>query len=112
MRHTLFTGRSMIIAAVLMAGCAANLPATVQVRAVSQSEARDLVFKYRQQASDLGELARRQEVEAQWYAGHFGPTDERVRVSREKAQQLWAAANEADQLARDYRLQVPHGQVN
>ena len=112
MRHTRFTKSSLLIVAVLMAGCAANLPATHQVKAVSQSEARDLAFKYRQQALDLSELAKRQEVEAQWYSSYVGPTDERFRVSREKAQQLWTAADQAEQLARDYRRQVPHGQVN
>lgn len=112
MRRALFTGSSLLIAAVLMAGCTTNLPATIQVKAVSQSEARDLAFKYRQQASDLSELAKRQELEAQWLTGHFGPTDDQVRVSHEKAQRLWAAADQAEQLARDYRRQVPHGQVN
>lgn len=114
-----FVNSSAIVFAAVMAGCAANLPdgigsapATVQAKAVSQSKARDLVFKYRQQASDLRELARRQEAEAQWSTGHVGQTDEQVRASRERARQWWAAAEEAEQLAHDYRRQVPHGQVN
>ena len=51
-------------------------------------------------------------MEVQWYSGHFGLTDEKVKLSREKAQQLWIASDEADQLAREYRRQVPQGQVS
>jgi hypothetical protein len=56
---------------------------------VSQSEARDFALTYRLQASDLRQLAKRQEVEVQWYPGHVGQSNEQVRLSREKAQQLW-----------------------
>jgi hypothetical protein len=56
---------------------------------VSQSEARDLAFTYRLQASDLRQLAKRQKVEVQWYTGHVGRSNEQVRLSREKAPQLW-----------------------
>jgi hypothetical protein len=51
-------------------------------------------------------------MEVQWYSGHFGLTDAQVKLSREKARQLWIAVDEADQLAREYRRQVPHGQVS
>jgi hypothetical protein len=108
-----------IILAVVMAGCAASLPesigsapAAVQAKFVSQSEARDLAFKYRQEAADLREMARRLDAEVRWLTGHVEPTDERVRRTRETAQRLWAAADQAEQLAQDYRRQVPHGQVN
>jgi hypothetical protein len=114
-----FTKSSTILLAVVMAGCAANLPesigsapAAVQAKFVSQTEARDLAFKYRREAAGLREMARRLEAEVQWLTGHLEPTDEQVRRSRETARQLWAAADQAEQLARDYRRQVPHGQVN
>ena len=74
--------------------------------------ARDLAFKYLQRTSDLREMARHLDMEVQWYSGHFGLTDEQVKLSREKAPQLWIAADEADQLAREYRRQVLHGQVS
>jgi hypothetical protein len=103
----------------MMAGCAANLPESigsapvaVQAKFVSQSEARDLAFKYRREAGDLREMARQLEAEVQWLTGHLEPTDEHVMRTRETARQLWAAADQAEQLARDYRRQVPHGQVN
>jgi hypothetical protein len=54
-------------------------------------------------------MARHLDMEAQWYSGHFGLTDEQVKLSREKARQLWIAADEADQRAREYRRQVPSG---
>jgi hypothetical protein len=79
---------------------------------VSQSETRDLAFKYRQEAAELREMARRLEAEVQWLTGHAESTDEQVRRSRETARQLWAAADQAEQLSRDYRTQVLHGQVN
>jgi hypothetical protein len=113
------TKSSTIILAVVMAGCAVNLPegngsapSAVRAGVVSQYEARDLAFKYRQQAADLREMARRLDAETQWLTGQDGSTDEQVRQDREKARQLWAAADQAEQLARDYRRQVPHGQVN
>ena len=43
--------------------------------------ARDLAFTYRQRASDLREMARHLDMEVQWYSGHFGLTDEQVKLS-------------------------------
>jgi len=50
--------------------------------------ARDLALTYRQRAS------------------------EQVMISSEKGRQLWLAADELDQLAREYRRQVPWGQMS
>jgi hypothetical protein len=120
MRPVQFLSKSSaIVLAVVMTGCAANLPegiasapAAVQPESVPQSEAANVAFKYRQQAADLRDMARRLDAEVQWLTGHGGSTDEQVRLSREKARQLWAAADQADQWAPDYRRQVPHGRVN
>ena len=57
-------------------------------------------------ASDLREMARHLDMEVQWYSGHYGLTVVQVKLSREKAQQLWIAADEPDQLARECRRQV------
>jgi hypothetical protein len=110
---------AIIVVVTVMVGCAGHLtegigpaPAAVQAEFVSQSDARDLAFKYRREAADLREMARRLEAEVQWLTDHVGSTDEQIRRSRETARQLWAAADQAEQLARDYRRQVPHGQVN
>ena len=116
MRQTRFLAGSAFVAAMLFAGCAteASAPvagATEEPRVVTQGEASDLMFKYRQQAMEFGDMARRMEVEANWYEGRFGQTDERAQESREKARQLWIAAQEAEQLAHEYGRQVPHGQI-
>jgi hypothetical protein len=78
---------------------------------VTQEQARHLVAKYRQQASDLRMLAQRSEGEARWYVGQFGADDQEGIRRQAQAQQLWAAAEKADRLARDYRRQVLHGQM-
>lgn len=108
---------SMVLAAAFLAGCATNgggptrsssdpMPAVA-----SQREASDLMFKYRQQATELRALAGRYELEAQSFARVRGEGDEQVRRSLENAKTLWAAADEADQLAREYQEAVPHGQI-
>lgn len=110
---------SVLTAVMLVAGCAGEVISHPSQETgvpagrayVTQEQARNLVAKYRQQASDLRMLAQRSEWEARWYAGQFG-ADDQERIRRQaQAQQLWAAAEEADRLARDYRRQVPHGQM-
>jgi hypothetical protein len=110
---------SMFVAALFLAGCATNLtersaaPNSLgKAQLVSQEQARQLTAQYRRYASDLREQAERTEWEARWYAGQFGADDREAIRHRAQAQQLWAAAEEVDQLARDYRRQVPHGQMN
>jgi hypothetical protein len=120
MRPVQFLTKSgTFVFAALMVGCAANLPestgsapAASRTQFVGQYEARDLAFKYRQQAADLREMARRLDAEVHWLTSQGGPSDEQVRRTRETVRQLSAAADQAEQLARDYRRQVPHGQVN
>lgn len=43
--------------------------------------ARDLACTYRQQASDLRAMVRHLDMELRWYSGHFGLTDEQVKLS-------------------------------
>ena len=116
MRQTRSLAGSVAVAAMFFAGCATEVSApaagaTEEPRVVTQGEASDLMFKYRQQAMELRDMAKRMEVEANWYGGRFGQSDERAQESREKASQLWMAAQEAEQLAHEYGRQVPHGQV-
>ena len=114
MRHTRFLAGSVIVVAMWFAGCATEVSTPVagdEHRVVTQQEASDLMFKYRQQAIEFRDMAKRMEMEANWYGGRFGQTDERAQESREKANQLWIAAQEAEQLAHDYGRQVPHGQI-
>jgi hypothetical protein len=69
------------------------------------------MFKYRQQAAELRAIAGRYELEARQSAGVRGEGDKQARHSLENAQALWTAAEEADQLAREYQRAVPHGQI-
>jgi hypothetical protein len=112
-----FIGSSTLAFAMSFAGCSADLATTPYLssadagRPVTQREAGELAFKYRQQALELRQMAQRLEMEAQWYGERFGGSDERAQDSRDKAKRLWTAAQEADQLVQEYGRQVPHGQV-
>ena len=71
----------------------------------------DLAFKYRGQAADLRNEARRLEIEAEFYSQH--PEDQHLaKRNLELARKMRKAADGADDKARDYRAQVPHNQVN
>jgi hypothetical protein len=50
-------------------------------------------------------------MEAEWYAQQAGQESEQAKRARDMAQGFWATAEEADDLARQYQSQVPHGQV-
>lgn len=71
----------------------------------------DLVFKYRGQAAELRNEARRLEIEAEFYSQH--PEDQDLaKRNLELAKKMRKAADVAEDKARDYRAQVPHNQVN
>ena len=78
---------------------------------VSSRDAGNLAFAYRQQAKVLRDVASRLEVEADLYQQQLGADHERTRQSREAANAAWAAAEEADDMARTYQQQLPHGRV-
>jgi hypothetical protein len=69
----------------------------------------DLVFEYRRQATELREIARQLEMEAALYAQR--QNQEQAARNRELAKDARSAADAADQQSRDYRRQLPHGQV-
>jgi hypothetical protein len=79
--------------------------------AISQQSLGDKAFQYRRQAGELREMARRLEMEAEWYAQLAGQESEQAKHARDMAKSFWATAEEADDLARQYQSQVPHGQV-
>ncbi|SLM46520.1 exported protein of unknown function [Nitrospira japonica] len=114
--HTAQAG--LLAAVMLLSGCAAEMTDTSAAsgqpagpRFVSQDQARELTAQYQRQASDLRALAARAEWEARWYESQLGVGDQEASRRRTQARQLWAAAEQADQLAIDYRRQVPHGQM-
>jgi len=77
----------------------------------SSRDAGNLVFVYRRQAKVLRDVASRLEVEAALYQQQLGADHEWTRESREAANATWAAAEEADEMARTYQEQLPHGRV-
>ncbi|BCA54604.1 hypothetical protein W02_17440 [Nitrospira sp. KM1] len=107
-----------VFVVMLMSGCALGLDQATEtphdevVKGMSQREAGDSVFKYRSQAAELRSMAARYELEAQQFIRLRGEGDEQARRSLDNAKVLWAAADEADELAREYRSQVPHAQIN
>lgn len=119
MMNTKQTVHAGVFAAMMiLAGCAGEMTDTstasgqpVSPRLASQDQARQLTAQYRRQAADLRDLATRVEWEAQWYESQFGVNDQEASRRRIQARQLWADAEQADQLAIDYRRQVPHGQI-
>lgn|SRR5581483_8561829 len=83
--------------------------ATTATAATGPWKTSDLVIQYRQQARDLMDMAMRLEAEAQFYAQR--QNQEQAQRSRDLAKEMRAAAENAEQLARQYQQQLPHGQV-
>jgi hypothetical protein len=115
-RHLIHT--SILTALLLSAGCATDLtqssnvrPAEIPLGFVTQDQARHLAFSFRRQASEISELARRIELEASVFSRQLGPSHEESTRRLAQVKQLLAAAEEADERARTYGRQVPHGQM-
>lgn len=105
---------SLLMLLVFAAGCAATFsqPPSEQSMAqefVTQDQARQMAYSYRRQAQDLRDLARRLETEALLYSGQSSTDSKQANMLEVK--NVLAAADDADELAREYRRQVPHGQL-
>jgi len=119
-RHpVVLLGGSLFVVAAVLAGCAAEPNAkavshssVLTQHKVSSRDAGNLAFAYRRQAEVLRDVASRLEVEAAWSQQELGANHEWSRQSREAANAAWAAAEEADEIARSYQEQVAHGRVN
>ncbi len=113
-RHpVVLLGSSLFFAAALLAGCAAepNAKAVSQSsvltqHSVSSRSAGNLVFAYRRQAKVLRDVASRLEAEATLYQQQLGADHDWATQSREAANATWAAAEEADGIARTYEQQL------
>ena len=115
-RHLIRT--AMTAALLVFAGCATDLMPTsnmpgpeMPVGFVTQDEARHLAFNYRRRAAETSELARRLELETSVFSRQWSPNHEESVRRSAQVKELLAAAEEADELARIYGRQVPHGQV-
>jgi hypothetical protein len=73
---------------------------------------KDMAFHYRQQAEQLGALAQRYEHEAALKSVQAGRDSEDVKRQHELAQQYLSESQKADELAQQYRRQLPHNMVN
>lgn len=104
---------SVILAGALLAGCATG---TTEPFATSCGTdytcLRDTAFQYRQQAGELSALAQRYEIEAEAKSRELGQDAEQVKRHRDLASQYWSEAEQADELARQYRNQLPHNVMN
>jgi hypothetical protein len=97
----------VVLVGSLIAGCAkTNRQATVQC-GNDYACLSDMAFKYQQEADQMSALAHRYEIEA------TAMTDaETAKQRRERAQAYWSQANEADEMAHEYRSQLPHNMAH
>ena len=109
--HVLLGSGLFVIAAVL-GGCATAPSEGSKATGPSMSQSLgDKAFHYHRKAAELREMARRLEMEAEWYAQQAGKDSEQAKHAREMAKGFWATAEEADLRAREYQSQLPHGQL-
>lgn len=106
----LLLGSGLVLIAAVLGGCATEPSGPGMAGAGMQKSLAEKAFQYRQQAAELRDMARRLELEAEWYAT-VAKDEERANRSREMAKSFRATADEADQRAREYREQVPHNMV-
>ena len=116
--HILATAATALCLSSMLTGCASTTsdrPSMTDAAAIANAsgpglrKTSDLVFEYRQQAAELRQMARRLELEASLYAQRQDQLQ--ATRNRELAKDALLSAEAADQRARDYQQQLPHGQV-
>ena len=111
-QRAFFLWMSILVIPIGLQACATrspDAPAPNASNAPGWTTTSDLVFQYRQQAAELREMARRLEFEAEMYAQL--QEQQQAQRKRELARDMRAAADTADEQAREYRRQLPHNQV-
>lgn len=109
--RVILTGGVILVGAIV-AGCSAgNTQALTTSCGSSYSCLQDTAMQYRQQAAQLSALAQRYEMESEAKARELGKDAEQVKRSHDLARQYWSEAQEADEMARQYRNQLPHNVV-
>ena len=105
--------RRIVIAFLLAAGsgCAGGPGVGEYGTGSPQQDAARQTTDYRTQANSLREMADRRQLEADLLAREVGASDPAVEKKRRLADELRAAAVEADNKAKDTGRQVPHGMV-
>lgn len=94
-----------------IAGCAGGHQEVGSGAASPQQEAARQSRDYRTQANTLREMADRRQLEADLLAREFGENDPGVGKKRRLAEELRAAAVDAENKAHEAGRQVPHGMV-
>jgi len=96
----------------IVGGCAAGSADRAPIPGAGISnDLGDKAFHFHRQAAELREMAKRLEMEAEYYAQQGGRDSELAKRSRDMAKDMWATAEEAERQARDYQSQLPHGRV-
>jgi hypothetical protein len=96
-----------VLALSTFGGCATSTESSRMTP--SGREASELAFQYRQQAAELRQMAARLELEAQIYAQR--QDQEQAKRTSALAKDMRVGADAAEEQAREYRRQVPHGMV-
>jgi hypothetical protein len=106
-------GRRGLIAAlfIVSTGCAGGPQRGGDLSVAPQQDAAQRAIEYRTQASSLREMADRRQLEADLLAREVGENDPSVEKKRRLAEELRAAAADAENRAHDLSRQVPHGMV-
>ena len=102
------------VALLASAGCAGGQDyGTVSPQGTTspQQDAARQSKEYRTQANSLREMADRRQLEADLLAREVGENDASVGKKRRLAEELRAAAEDAENKAQDLNRQVPHGMV-
>ena len=100
----------IVVVLVASAGCAGGHQGDSGTASPQQEAARQSTA-YRTQATSLREMADRRQLEAELLARDVGPNDPSVEKKRRLAEELRAAALDAENKAQELGRQVPHGMV-
>jgi len=110
--HTLIgrvlLGLMFLVSGLTSAGCAGGQGAEDYGTASPQRDAAEQIADYRMHANSLREMADRRQLEADLLAREVGPNVPAVEKKRRLAEELRAAAVEAEN---DAREAMPHGMV-
>lgn len=104
--YGMLAGGSLLIATLFTACATTGTDQTTKQCGSDYSCLSDMAFKYRQQAEQFSTLAQRYELEA------AAMTGEDANQRRDRAQAYWSEARQADELAQEYRRQLPHNMVH
>ena len=99
-------GVTSILIGTITMGCASTTDQATKQCGSDYSCLSNMAFKYRQQADQLSTLAQRYELES------AAMTGQDAKQRHDKAQAYWSEAQQADELAQEYRKQLPHNMAH